>query len=369
MSQVRDLLVSSASSIFETTVTKDVIDATEGGRFPQHLWQSIEDNGLDFALVPEDRGGAGVSFADAAAILRVAGAAAVPAPLADSMIARRLLAEHGLDADPGPLAVAQLDDAALEGGAVPRVERTGDGWRLGGEATAVPFARNAVAIVVPVLSAEGPRLAVVPRGRAKIADDTNLAGEPRDTVRFDGVVLERSRVSEPSEGASPERVRILGAFTRAALMSGALQHILTITVEYARERIQFGRAIGQFQAVQQELAVLAGEAAAAQAAADAAALALDNADGGEALAVAVAKMRVGEAAGRGSKVAHQVHGAIGFTHEHELHYRTRRLWAWRDECGSETWWAERVGEAVLAQGADGLWPLLTSSSARRSAAR
>ena len=80
-------------------------------------------------------------------------------------------------------------------------------------------------------------------------------------------------------------------------------------------------------------------------------------------------MRVGEAAGRGSKVAHQVHGAIGFTHEHELHYRTRRLWAWRDEMGSETWWAARVGEAVLARGADGLWPLLTSSSAARSAAR
>ena len=70
--------------------------------------------------------------------------------------------------------------------------------------------------------------------------------------------------------------------------------------------------------------------------------------GGAALAVAVAKMRVGEAAGRGAKVAHQVHGAIGFTHEHELHYRTRRLWAWRDECGSETWWAELVGEVVLA---------------------
>ena len=163
-------------------------------------------------------------------------------------------------------------------------------------------------------------------------------------------------------------MRNLGAFTRAALMSGALQHILAITVEYARERIQFGRAIGQFQAVQQELAVLAGEAAAAQAAADAAALALDSADGGEALAVAVAKMRVGEAAGRGAKVAHQVHGAIGFTQEHQLHYRTRRLWAWRDEMGSETWWAARVGEAVLARGGEGLWPLLTGAGAMHSRA-
>jgi acyl-CoA dehydrogenase len=136
-----------------------------------------------------------------------------------------------------------------------------------------------------------------------------------------------------------------------------------MTVDYARERIQFGRPIGQFQAMQQEIAVLAGDAAAAQAAADAAAAALDLDDGGDVLAVAVAKARVGEAAGRASKIAHQVHGAIGFTHEHALHHRTRRLWAWRDECGSESWWAERVGEAVLAAGDCGLWPLLTGTAA------
>jgi len=367
MSQVRDLLVSSARSIFETTVSKDVIDAAESGRFPQHLWQSIEDSGLDFALVPEDKGGAGVSFADAAAILRVAGAAAAPAPLADSMIARRLLTDCGLDADPGPLTVAQPGDEAFEDGATvgdaPRVTRSGDGFRLSGAASSVPFARYAAAIVVPVESAEGPRLAVVSRASVAIVEDSNLAGEARDTVRLDGVTLPDAQVGAPSAAASTERLRLLGAFTRAALMSGALQHVLAISVEYARERIQFGRAIGQFQAVQQELAILAGEVAAAQAAADAAAAALDAADGGEALAVAVAKSRVGEAAGRGSKIAHQVHGAIGFTHEHELHYRTRRLWAWRDEMGSETWWAQRVGEAVLARGAHGLWPLLTAGTA------
>jgi alkylation response protein AidB-like acyl-CoA dehydrogenase len=393
MSQVRDLLVSSARSIFETTVTKDVIDALEAGRFPQHLWQAIEDNGLDLALAPEEKGGAGVTFTDAAAILRVAGAGAVPAPLADSMIARRLLADCGLEAPSGPLALAQLDDSAFEpdgaaaraanlnkrsnsGGAgdvaagrgAPRVARSGDGFRLDGEVGRVAFARHAVAIVVPVLSAQGPRLAVLPRDLAAISPDSSLAGEPADSVRFDGATLARAQVSEPTEAASPERVRQLGAFTRAALMSGALQHILAITVDYARERIQFGRAIGQFQAVQQELAMLAGETAAAQAAADAAAAALDAGDGGEALAIAVAKTRVGEAAGRGSKVAHQVHGAIGFTHEHELHYRTRRLWAWRDEVGSESWWAARVGEAVLERGAAGLWPLLTSGTAARSAA-
>jgi alkylation response protein AidB-like acyl-CoA dehydrogenase len=370
MSQVRDLLVSSARSIFETTVTKDIIDAVEGGRFAQHLWQSIEDNGLDFALVPEDRGGAGISYADAAAILRVVGAAAVPAPIADAMIARRLLADCGLEAEPGPITVAQLDDAAFDrADAAPQIARDGEGWELTGTVRGVPFARFSRAIVVPVLSAEGRRIAVTLRDGVEIEEGVNLAGEPRDTVRLDGARLAASEVSEPGDRATGARARRLGAFSLAALSSGALDQILAMTVGYARERIQFGRPIGQFQAVQQELAVLAGETAAAQAAVEAAAAALDAGDGSETLAVAVAKTRVGEAAGRGSKVAHQVHGAIGFTHEHELHYRTRRLWAWRDEMGSETWWAARVGEAVLARGADGLWSLLTSSSAPRSAAR
>ena len=83
MSQVRDLLVSSARSIFETTVTKDVIDAVEAGRFPQHLWQAIEDSGLDLALAAGGYGGAGVSFVRRGGDPPRRGAAAAPAPLAD----------------------------------------------------------------------------------------------------------------------------------------------------------------------------------------------------------------------------------------------------------------------------------------------
>jgi acyl-CoA dehydrogenase len=75
--------------------------------------------------------------------------------------------------------------------------------------------------------------------------------------------------------------------------------------------------------------------------------------------VAVAKARVGEAAGKGAEIAHQVHGAMGFTREHNLHYCTRRLWSWRDEFGNETLWQARLGREVARQGADALWPMLT----------
>ena len=76
--------------------------------------------------------------------------------------------------------------------------------------------------------------------------------------------------------------------------------------------------------------------------------------------VAIAKVRVGEAAGAGAAIAHQVHGAMGFTYEHTLHHSTRRLWAWREEFGNETLWAERLGGMVAARGADELWPFVTA---------
>jgi acyl-CoA dehydrogenase len=78
------------------------------------------------------------------------------------------------------------------------------------------------------------------------------------------------------------------------------------------------------------------------------------------LEVAAAKIRVGEAAGEGAAIAHQVLGAIGFTREHVLHRYTRRLWAWRDDFGSESQWAVKLGQLVAARGADALWPMLSA---------
>ena len=155
---------------------------------------------------------------------------------------------------------------------------------------------------------------------------------------------------------------LLSAAARAALIAGALDAVLDMSVGYAQEREAFGRPISKFQAVQHLLARLAGEAAAASVAAQAAGWALDRAApsiGDALLDVAAAKVRAGEAAGAGAAIAHQVHGAIGYTAEHELHRFTRRLWAWRDDYGTETFWAERLGHHVASAGADSFWGLLT----------
>ena len=156
---------------------------------------------------------------------------------------------------------------------------------------------------------------------------------------------------------------LMGATARAMQMAGALEAILDLSVAYANERVAFGRPIGKFQAVQQSLARLAGEVAAAVAAAGSAAdaiAAVARFDEGVFLEAASAKIRVGEAAGEGAAIAHQVLGAIGFTQEHVLHRYTRRLWAWRDDFGNESVWAVKLGHLVAAKGADALWPMLAA---------
>jgi len=141
-------------------------------------------------------------------------------------------------------------------------------------------------------------------------------------------------------------------------MAGAIERILDQTLAYSAERMQFGRPLSKFQAIQHHIAELGCEAGAV---ATIAAHAFERADQGHAdLAIAAAKIRAGLAAGKAASLAHAVHGAIGFTYEHTLQYATRRLWSWRSEYGSHGWWSLRLGRAVCAQGPDSWWPIATS---------
>jgi acyl-CoA dehydrogenase len=195
-----------------------------------------------------------------------------------------------------------------------------------------------------------------------LTPDKNLAGEPRDTLTFADVAAPLSGVAGPSGDVSRNALYRRGALTRAVQMAGALEKLLDLSVRYANERVQFGRPIGKFQAIQQNLAVAAGHVAAAGAAADAAVETLDWTQRNESsfFPVAAAKSRVGEAAGVAAGIAHQVHGAIGFTYEHQLHHSTRRLWSWREEFGAEPYWQAEIGRQVAARGADQLWPFITA---------
>jgi acyl-CoA dehydrogenase len=199
-------------------------------------------------------------------------------------------------------------------------------------------------------------IALVRQGAGRVTADRNLALEPRDALTFDGAPVVAT--APTGDRLSPDTPLVHGAMVRAAQMAGAVESLLEQSVRYATERKQFGRPIGSFQAIQHNLAIVAGHVAAAGIAAENAFRAADR--GHPAFEVAVAKVRAGEAAGVSAGLAHQAHGAIGFTYEHSLHFSTRRLWSWRAEFGSESRWAMRLGRDVAAHGADRLWTDLTA---------
>ncbi|MBE0624783.1 MAG: acyl-CoA dehydrogenase, partial [Burkholderiales bacterium] len=231
--------------------------------------------------------------------------------------------------------------------------RSGARITVSGSALRVPWGNAcAHAVVAGELEGKGVLGLVATAGAAR-GVEKNLAGEPRVALEFDAATLIAFAVLE----GAPARLEAEGALARSVQMAGALERTLEYALLYANERVQFGRPIAKFQAIQHMLAQLAGQVAAASAAADAAVDASGVAP--DEFAVAVAKSRTGEAAGKGAEIAHQVHGAMGYTREHNLHYLTRRLWSWRDEFGNETRWQTRLGRMVAAQGADALWPMLS----------
>ena len=340
-----DALRDSAERLFATHTGRDVLRAADAGTFPQALWDAVTEAGFAAALLPEEAGGFGATVAEAMGLLHVAAAHAAPVPLAEAMLAGWLLARAGQAVPEGVLSLApvRLKDVLVL-----------DGGRLTGTATRVPWARNAAALAVLVAGPDGLMVAAIPAsGFTVVHEDTNLAGEPRDTVLFDAVVAAR-----PS-GVTFAQLRAAGACLRTVQIAGALSRALAVSVAYAQTRVQFGRAIGKFQAIQHNLAIVAGQSAAAIAAADMAtdALAADL----DPFLVGAAKARAGEAASLAAGLVHQSHGAIGFTQEYELHHLTRRLWSWRDEFGNEAEWNAAVGRAALEAGADGLWPRLTAA--------
>jgi len=351
MNESRAILGDVVTRLFTERVTKEQIEAAESGAWPEALWQAVEENGLTWPLVPEDKGGAGGSWSDAFVVARAAGRHAVPLPIVETIVGSWLLSASGLDVPSGALTIAPVHREERL-----RLTRVGSGWRLGGTAARVPWGR-AVGHVVVVTEAEGRTMvALAAHGAGQVKADQNLAREPRDTLIFDGAALVAA--APVGRGVPAQAVWLYGALVRSAQMAGGLDYLLRQASQYATERRQFGKPIGSFQVIQQNLAVLAGHTAAAGTAAANAFRAADRGDA--AFEIAVAKVRVGEAAGIGASIAHQVHGAIGFTYEHALQFATRRLWSWRAEFGGEGEWAAELGRSVAERGADALWPHLTA---------
>jgi alkylation response protein AidB-like acyl-CoA dehydrogenase len=342
-----------AARIFADLADPQNVNRIHDGAWKAPFWQAICDAGLPLAWVPERLGGADASLAEGFALLGVAGRFAIAIPFAETLLAGRLLTCAELEAPAGAMTIAPCRP-------FDRITFSKDGT-LSGRAFSIPFASEAQNLAVMAHDETGIVVALVSARDCTIGEGHNLAGDASNMVRFERV--KPLRHARARSGFDHAALMMMASVSRSVQTAGALESILSLTVSYANERVAFARPIGKFQAVQQNLARLAGQTAAALAVSASAADTIarsDNLDDAAFLEAASAKIRCAEAATEGAGIAHQVFGAIGFTKEHVLHRFTLRMLSWRDEFGSESYWAAELGKRVAKLGAEEFWPMVAA---------
>ncbi|MFV3334658.1 acyl-CoA dehydrogenase family protein [Pseudomonas sp. NY15437] len=318
-----NLILDAFGQWLEGEVSAERVRRIDLGEPADGLWRSLAEHGFADLLLPEELGGAAASPETACHLLFAAGGAALPLPLASTWWARLALAEAGFALPEGPIALASG-------------ERNGQGLRC----QTVAFAAQS-----------GWVLATLP-------EDVWLL--PLDSAQHQADGVHASATEElfwpeiPSGALRLSTDRdwhALGATCTAALIAGAAERVLQLTLDFATTRQQFGKPVGGFQAVQQQISVLAEEVFAARMAAQ---LALRGPTWPQGVPAAVAKARCSSAAVRICTIAHAVFGAIGVTEECDLQLYTRRLYAWRSDFGSEAYWQLMIGRAALRESGDSL---------------
>ncbi|CAE6821941.1 acyl-CoA dehydrogenase family protein [Paraburkholderia domus] len=299
----------------------DRLRAIEAGSLADAETQWVEIDALGFtdALVPACHGGVGLSLEEAWPLLLAAGYAGLSVPFGETMIARALLVDRGWASDGGCIAIA-------------RAQHSDEDAVTCSDVSGALLARH-------VLVERAEAWLLMPCERAH-----SVPGAYRPhvsaTLRWESANEAVFRLPRGAESAES-----ICSAVHAAAMAGVMQRVLALTVEYASDRRQFGKAIGQFQAIQQELAVLAAQATSTVMAARMGCAARGALP--DPLLAAAAKLRACEAAEKVSTVAHAVHGAIGITREHMLGVFTNRLHEWRMSPGVESRCAALIGESLL----------------------
>jgi acyl-CoA dehydrogenase len=343
MSEMMEFIADSAKKIFRDQVTQELNESVESGAFPEELWQVLAESGMLSIGVPEELGGVGGDTEDALAVLHLAGKHVAPAPILETLGAAWTLAEFGKEAEPVPMSFV-IGDFLTEEGSPLKLEN-------------VPWGRAAAKVIMAGTINGKPGVGLLSTDEVQVEKNKNLAGEPLDHLLISNPVIDLIGEGEKAEQATA-RLFEIGAAGRSAMMAGAIEHVLDLCVFYAKERQQFGRPLTRFQAIQHHIAAIAGEAAAVLGALSGSNDAISRGTGSD--EVAMAKIRISEAAGTVSSRAHQLHAAIGMTYEHELHLSTRRLWTWREEYGNETYWANVLAERYLTK-EESLWESITKT--------
>lgn len=319
------------------------------GALLRPLWKAMEEAG--FHAIAGRGGDSDLSFPDAMALVRRAAYHAVPLPIGDSIIARWLAGRAGLTIPDGQISLM------MDGSEDP-VELVAVTSVAGAKEVQISGELGGHVMIAGTGAGGEEQLAVLDVGSISAVVWNNIAGEQRFRIKIALSQEDQQLVSLVDWPDARAELFMAGALLRSVQMAGAMDRVQEHCLTWANDRVQFGKPIARFQAIQHQLAVLASEVAAAGAATDMAIEAFTERP--DVLAIAVAKARVGEAAGKVANIAHAVFGAMGFTQEHTLHLSTRRLWAWRNEFGGEAYWQAELGRNMASVGGAGLWAELTA---------
>ncbi|MDA1348519.1 MAG: acyl-CoA/acyl-ACP dehydrogenase [Chloroflexi bacterium] len=346
LNEAQQMLKTSAREFLEAecpdTLVRDMEEDERG--FTPELWQKLAEQGWLGLIIPEKYGGVGLSFFDLAVLLEEAGAAMLPGPFfATVVLGGMTIMEAGSEEQkqqflPGiaegksivTLALLEPTASWRPEGVEATAAARDDGYVLNGTKLFVPYAHVSDHIIVAARTGDGARdvtLFLVPRD-ADGMDHTllkTIASDRQSELLLDNVSVPSSAVVGEINGGwdTIERVLRWGAIGKCAEMVGGGGKVLDMTVEYAKQRVQFGRPIGTFQAVQHHCANMASDVEGSRYITYQAAWRLS--EGEPAVQeVAAAKAWVSDAYQRVCATGHQVHGAIGFTKEHNMQLYSRR---------------------------------------------
>ena len=341
---------------------RELIDTDLG--FEESDWREMAELGWPGLALPEEHGGQGLGIVELAAVFEEMGYALATTPLLSNTVAGLALALRGSEEQKGeflaPLAVGEkrgtpaLIDAGSPAhiGAFLMEARPGDGGVvLDGEKVLVLDAATADFLLVP--TADGKRH-IVESDQSGVSIEREPSIDP--TRRFYSVRLEGVEV--PAERTLPaEGVEYFGVLHRvcvalAAELTGIAQRTMEMAVAYAKERQQFGRPIGSYQAVSHRCAQMLLETESARSATYYAAWAADDSPEDLPLAASMAKAYASDAGWRVAGESLQVHGGIGFTWEHDLHLWLKRAKVDAALFGDARWHRDRVADLILAGAAE-----------------
>jgi len=330
--------------------------------FGHGLWKQFAELGLTGILIPEAQGGAGLGMVEAGVVLEEVGRNLTPSPFLTTAVATVRAIEGSAQAErwfPGIVAGDTVAALAIDEGkhhdparVALEAKRSGNGFTLNGTKQFVVHGASADLILVAARTAgaagerEGVTLFAVERGAAGLSVDNLALVDSSKAARltFEGVSVDADAVVGEVDGGWTPLSRALdaGRAGAAAELVGVAAGAATMTLDYLRQRKQFGKLIGEYQALQHRAAHLYGEIEIARAAALKAAQLLDAGDARAELMVSVAKAKAARVAALAVQEGVQMHGGIGMTDEHDIGLYMKREAVLGNLFGSATWHAGEV---------------------------